>query len=71
MNGQEHSPAVGWQSRLERTRRAIRQLFGIPDYARYVEHMQRRHPDMPLVSEREYHSIAIERRYGGSRPKCC
>jgi uncharacterized short protein YbdD (DUF466 family) len=46
-------------------------MFGIPDYERYAAHMQARHPDKPLLSEREFHAMAIDIRYGGSRPRCC
>lgn len=63
--------ARDWRSGLERVKRAVRQVFGVPDYGRYLTHMQRRHPDAPVLSEREFHVVAIDRRYGGSRPKCC
>ncbi len=57
--------------RLQRLRRALRQMFGIPDFDRYREHMQARHPGVPLLSEREFHAMAIDRRYGAARPRCC
>jgi uncharacterized short protein YbdD (DUF466 family) len=59
------------RTRLQRIRQACRQMFGIPDYERYAAHMQARHPDKPLLSEREFHAMAIDIRYGGSRPRCC
>jgi uncharacterized short protein YbdD (DUF466 family) len=57
--------------RLQAIRRGLRQVFGIPDFDRYREHMQARHPDAPLLSEREFHAMAIDRRYGAARPRCC
>ena len=57
--------------RLQQVRRALRQVFGIPDFDRYREHMQARHPGAPLLSEREFHAMAIDRRYGAARPRCC
>ena len=60
-----------WGSRVTQAQRAVRQLFGVPDYQRYREHMLSRHPDSPVLTEREFHALAIERRYGGSGPKCC
>jgi uncharacterized short protein YbdD (DUF466 family) len=59
------------RARLQAVRRAFRQLFGIPDFDRYREHMQARHPGAPLLSEREFHAMAIDRRYGAARPRCC
>ncbi len=66
--GVERVPLV---ERLQRIRRGFRQLFGIPDFDRYREHMAARHPDAPLLSEREFHAMAIDRRYGAGRPRCC
>lgn len=58
-------------ARLNDVRRALRQVFGIPDFDRYREHMQAKHPGAPLLSEREFHAMAIDRRYGAARPRCC
>ena len=52
-------------------REVCRQLFGIPDYERYVAHAARHHPNAPLLSRREFFAKAIERRYGKSGPRCC
>ena len=71
MSRRQVSLGRDWQSALDRARCAFRQLFGIPDYGRYITHMQHKHPGAPLLSEREFHAVAIDRRYGGSRPKCC
>jgi uncharacterized short protein YbdD (DUF466 family) len=57
--------------RLQTIRRGLRQVFGIPDFDRYREHMQAKHPDAPLLSEREFHAMAIDHRYGAARPRCC
>ncbi|HXA36292.1 MAG TPA: YbdD/YjiX family protein [Steroidobacteraceae bacterium] len=65
------SDEVRLPTRLQRIRQACRQIFGIPDYERYAAHMQARHPDQPLMSEREFHAMAIDRKYGGSGPRCC
>lgn len=64
---------VGRSSRatLERLGRALRGLFGMPDYARYLEHMRRCHPDVSPLTEREFHRHAIDRRYGAARARCC
>jgi uncharacterized short protein YbdD (DUF466 family) len=60
-----------FSARLQAVRQAFRQLFGIPDFDRYREHMAARHPGASLLSEREFHAMAIDRRYGAARPRCC
>jgi uncharacterized short protein YbdD (DUF466 family) len=52
-------------------RRHCRQLFGIPDYERYLAHAALRHPGAPVLSRREFCAGAIERKYGKSGPRCC
>ncbi|TDN62211.1 YbdD/YjiX family protein [Paraburkholderia sp. BL10I2N1] len=52
-------------------RKAYLQLFGIPDYERYVEHMASHHPDEPLLSRREFCAKAIDRKYAHNGPRCC
>jgi len=56
---------------MQKIRQACRQLFGIPDYDRYLAHVRANHPDEPILSEREFHALAIDRRYGGMSPRCC
>lgn len=56
---------------LHRLLDAVRGVAGLPDYARYRNHMRRHHPDAPVLSEPEFHRRAIDARYGASRPRCC
>jgi uncharacterized short protein YbdD (DUF466 family) len=66
---------IGWHSRLAaiglKTRRAYLQIFGIPDYERYLSHRAAHHPGEAPMSRRDFCAQAIERKYGGSGPKCC
>lgn len=48
-----------------------RQLFGIPDYERYLAHAEARHPGAPVLSRRDFCAQAIERKYAKSGPRCC
>jgi uncharacterized short protein YbdD (DUF466 family) len=48
-----------------------RQLFGIPDYERYLAHAAARHTGAPLLSRRDFFAQAIDRKYGKSGPRCC
>ena len=66
--GPARAPLLG---RLQVLRRGLKQVFGIPDFDRYREHMQAKHPGAPLLSEREFHAMAIDRRYGAAKPRCC
>ena len=50
---------------------ACRQIVGIPDYDRYLAHMAEHHPGEPVLSREEYFARAIDRKYGGSGPRCC
>ncbi len=51
--------------------RAVRQIFGMPDYDRYVEHRRVCHPGEPVLSRREYFAQQVERRYAGGPNRCC
>ena len=57
-----------WRVRM---RRAYLQVFGIPDYVRYLDHMRVHHPGAPLLTERAFHAQAIDRKYCKSGPRCC
>ena len=52
-------------------RQGCRQVFGIPDYERYVVHMAEHHPGAPLLSRRDFFAQSIDRKYGKSGPRCC
>ena len=65
------SPRPPWRARLQAIRQGCRQMFGIPDFDGYRAHMQATHPGAPMLSEREFHTQAIDRRYGAARPRCC
>ncbi|MHC6226341.1 YbdD/YjiX family protein [Pseudomonas sp. X10] len=53
---------------------AARMLVGMPDYDYYVEHMQTKHPDKPVMSYEAFFRERQDARYGGGsgRPvRCC
>jgi uncharacterized short protein YbdD (DUF466 family) len=52
-------------------RQACRQIFGIPDYDRYLAHMAEHHPGESVLSRREFFVRSIDRKYGKSGPRCC
>ena len=50
---------------------ACRQVFGFPDYERYLAHAAQRHPAAPVLSRGEFCAREIERRYGKGGARCC
>ncbi|HKP28530.1 MAG TPA: YbdD/YjiX family protein [Gemmatimonadales bacterium] len=49
----------------------IRRIVGMPDYATFVEHMKRRHPQCAVPSEREFFDQYVTARYSGGPTRCC
>ena len=58
----------GWRVRI---RRAYLQVFGIPDYARYLDHMAAHHAGETVLTERAFHAHAIDRKYDRRGARCC
>ena len=65
------APKRGVFAKVRGMRQVCRQIFGIPDYERYVAHAAAHHPGAPVLSRRDFCAQAIERKYGKSRPRCC
>ena len=63
------SLAARWRSACS----ACRQVFGMPDYERYLAHAAATHPGQPVLSREDYFNRAIDRRYGGGPGgmRCC
>jgi uncharacterized short protein YbdD (DUF466 family) len=55
-----HSAREGWL-----------QVFGIPDYERYLKHRALNHPGEAVLSRRDFAAQAIDRKYCRSGPRCC
>ena len=58
-------------ARAHGIRQICRQLFGIPDYERYLAHATAHHPGEAVLSRRDFFAQAVERKYGKSGPRCC
>ncbi len=71
MSGEVSAPNQIVSGRARGIRQICRQLFGIPDYERYLAHAEARHPGAPVLSRRDFCAQAIERKYGKSGPRCC
>lgn len=56
---------------LARAAAVVRRLAGMPDYAAYVEHARRCHPDRPVLSERDFFAEYLSARYADGPTRCC
>ncbi len=59
---------------LRQLRSAIKTIFGMPDYDRYLKHWYANHaePGKHPMSEREYYMCALRDRYEkGGVTRCC
>jgi uncharacterized short protein YbdD (DUF466 family) len=56
---------------LTRAAAVLRRLAGMPDYAAYVEHARRCHPDRPVLSERDFFTEYLSARYADGPTRCC
>jgi len=62
---------VGLRERVRYLCSACRQVFGMPDYERYLTHAAARHPDLPVMTRGDFFRQAIERKYGQGGARCC
>ena len=67
----EDTGQVSLGQRLRSVCSACRQVFGMPDYDRYLAHAAVTHPGAPVLSRRDYSAQMIERRYGRNAGRCC
>jgi len=64
--------SVGLRERARYLCSACRQVFGMPDYERYLTHSAARHPGRPVMTRGDFFAQAIERKYGkGGGARCC
>ena len=71
MSGGVSAPKEVASGRARGIGQICRQLFGIPDYERYLAHAAEHHPGARVLSRRDFCAQAIERKYGKSGPRCC
>ena len=66
------APAQGvFRERARSLCSACRQVFGMPDYERYLAHAAQRHPGAPVLTRSDFFVQAIERKYGRGGARCC
>ncbi len=63
---------AGWRAQWQQLRRGWLQVFGIPDYERYLAHRAAHHPGEAVLTRREFCAQAIDRKYcSGGGARCC
>ena len=62
---------VGLRDRARTVLTGLRQVFGIPDYDRYLAHMAAYHAGEPVLTRRDFFARTIDRKYSRSGPRCC
>ncbi|RZI41354.1 putative selenoprotein [Herbaspirillum sp. HC18] len=52
---------------------AMRAMVGIPEYSAYLDHMEKTHPEQPVMTYEEFFRERQEARYGGKGRigRCC
>jgi uncharacterized short protein YbdD (DUF466 family) len=58
-------------ARAEAVLRVVRRIAGMPDYAAYVEHLRRYHPERAVPGEREFYRDFLRTRYESGPTRCC
>ncbi len=68
------APAGGFAEltqRLERVACVVRRVIGVPDYDRYVDHMQVHHPGEPVMTREDFIQQRQADRYSRPGARCC
>ena len=50
---------------------SMRLMVGLPEYDTYLAHMEREHPDKPVMSYEEFFNERMRARYRGGGGRCC
>ena len=58
-------------SALRRVGAVVRRVVGVPDYERYVEHVQACHPGTTPLSRAEFERARLEDKYSRPGQRCC
>ena len=61
---------VYWQA-LKRTAHVVRRIIGVPDYERYVAHVNECHAGTVPMSREEFERSRLEDKYNRPGNRCC
>lgn len=62
---------AGVRQLLRRAAVVVRRVIGVPDYERYVAHIQHAHPGTAPMSREEFERSRLEDRYSKPGQRCC
>jgi uncharacterized short protein YbdD (DUF466 family) len=57
--------------RLRTTARVARTVMGVPDYERYLAHVQAKHPQATPLTRNEFARDCLNERYSRPGARCC
>lgn len=57
--------------KLKKLLATVRQVCGMPDYQRYLEHHRACHQGEPLLSRKQHYLEFVKRRYASGGSRCC
>lgn len=61
----------GLRETIRRTAAVVRRIVGVPDYDRYLAHVQQCHPGTTPMSRREFERSRLDDRYSRPGQRCC
>lgn len=56
---------------VSRIARTLRVVIGVPDYERYVDHCQAKHPGLQPMTRDQFAADLLERKYSRPGTRCC
>lgn len=60
-----------WRDHVARIAAVVRRIVGVPDYAVYLEHMSRQHPECTPLDARSFERERQADRYNRPGSRCC
>lgn len=57
--------------RMARTAEVVRRIIGVPDYDRYLAHVQAHHPDATPMTREEFVRQRLADKYSRPGARCC
>lgn len=61
----------GVRASFARAADVLRRIIGVPDYERYVAHLQACHPETKPMSRQEFFKQDWDKRYSQPGSRCC
>ncbi len=59
------------RSRIESVANVVRRIIGVPDYDRYVAHVQAHHPGVEPMCRRDFERQRVLDKYSRPGGRCC